>query len=304
MNDDMKKRINIFFFAAVSLFLFASCDRDQLSPESVIKESKTEKNQLDYWLESNFLKPYNIQFTYRYEYIESNMNYYTIPAEYDCAVVMAHLVKYLCVDTYDEVAGIDFTRQTFPKAISLYGGWLYNNNSTYILGYASSGKKFVLTGVNEVMEHVNNPEALNHYYIKTIHHEFTHILNQIKNYQTDFSAVTGADYLADSWSVAPNNVEANFRPKGFISAYAQHSSGEDFAEMLSIYITNPAEKWEEFMKASGTDGRAKIETKLELVKAYMRDSWNVDVDRLRSTILRRQNDIANGLVDLTDVTVR
>lgn len=300
---DMKTNIKIVFLSALSFLVLASCQKDNLSPESVIKESKTEKTELDYWLDANFLNPYNIAVTYRYQYIESNMNYYTIPTDYDCAVVMSHIVKYLCIDTYDEVAGVEFTRSTFPKSIAMFGEWLYNNNSTFILGYASSGKKFVLTGVNDVMKHVNKPDELNHYYIKTIHHEFTHILNQLKNYQTDFSAVTGASYVADSWSVAPNNRESVYRPKGFISDYAQHSAGEDFAEMVSIYITHTAAEWEEYMKKSGTEGRALIDAKLDLVKAYLQESWNINLDLLRDTILRRQDDISNGLVDLTDLSL-
>jgi hypothetical protein len=34
---------------------------------------------------------------------------------------MAHILKYLCMETYDEVAGIEFTRANFPKMFYLIG---------------------------------------------------------------------------------------------------------------------------------------------------------------------------------------
>ncbi len=80
---------------------------------------------MDKWLNDNYVKPYNIDFKYRFELNESDMNYYTVPADYDEAVIMAHLVKYLCIDTYDEVASVDFTREYFPKMFFLIGEFEY-----------------------------------------------------------------------------------------------------------------------------------------------------------------------------------
>ncbi|MBP5651597.1 MAG: hypothetical protein J6X00_02905, partial [Clostridia bacterium] len=79
-------------------------------------------------MEVNFRNPYNIDFKYRYEEIESDLNYYTVPAEFWQSVKMAHLVKYLCIETYNEVAGIEFTRAHFPKMFFLDGTWHFRNN--------------------------------------------------------------------------------------------------------------------------------------------------------------------------------
>ena len=57
----------------------SSCQRDVIEPESVIKDSTVEMNDFDRWLEVNFLKPYNIEFKYRYALNESDMGYYTVP---------------------------------------------------------------------------------------------------------------------------------------------------------------------------------------------------------------------------------
>ena len=287
-----------------------SCVKDTLSENSVIRVSETKQNDFDKWLEANFLLPYNIDFKYRFEMNESDMNYFTIPADYDYSIVMAHLVKYLCVETYDEVAGIAFTRRYFPKMFFLTGEWEYRNNGTIILGTAEGGKKIFLAGVNllgEALEkgygdYAGNPtESLNHYFIKTIHHEFTHILNQNVDYPVDFSMITGTSYVADSWSDAPYNKE--FLQNGFITDYAQHSDGEDFAEMLSEYITHSQAWWEEQIGKAGEKGYL-IEAKLDIVRNYMQDNFNIDIEVLRATVLRRQADVFAGRVDLHSIEIK
>lgn len=215
---------------------------------------------------------------------------------------MAHLVKYLCLESYDEVAGIDFTRNYFPKMIFTIGEWEYRNNGNIILGTAESGKKILLTGVNYLDTYKSSPAALNHYYFKTIHHEFTHILNQTKEYSAEFKLITGNSYVADSWSEEPFNV--GYLERGFISDYAQHSDTEDFAEMMSLYVTNSKEQWDEWMAEAGENGAPLLQAKLDIVKSYMKDSWGIDMDKLRDTILRRQADLAAGKVDLTDISVK
>ena len=299
----MKKYIAYFSAIVLSAMFISACQEDPLSPESVITVETVPQNDFDKWLDANFVDPYHIDFKYRYEMNESDLNYYTVPAAYDEAIIMAHLVKYLCIDTYDEVAGIDFTRNYFPKMFFLIGEWEYRNNGTFILGTAEGGKKILLSGINYLNDVLDmGADALNHYYIKTIHHEFTHILNQTKDFSTEFGQITGSGYVADSWSEAPYNTE--YLKNGFISSYAQHSDTEDFAEMLSIYVTNPQSYWDEQLKTAGNTSAELITSKLDLVRDYMKTAWSIDIDELRSTILRRQNDVIKGKIDLEDLTIK
>ena len=279
----------------------ASCVKETMSENSVIKVTETKKNDFDRWLEVNFLLPYNIDFKYRFEMNESDMNYFTIPADYEYSIVMAHLVKYLCIETYDEVAGITFTRWYFPKMFFLTGEWEYRNNGTIILGTAEGGKKIFLAGVNLLPQYMKTAEDLNHFYIKTIHHEFTHILNQNVDFPVDFSMITGTGYVADSWSDAPYN--RDFLKNGFITDYAQHSDTEDFAEMLSEYITHDQAWWDGQIAKAGEKGEL-INAKLDIVRNYMQDSFNIDIDVLRATVLRRQDDVFAGQVDLHSIEIK
>ncbi|MBP5537131.1 MAG: putative zinc-binding metallopeptidase [Bacteroidales bacterium] len=294
----MKKYIVYFTTILAALLLATACEQDNPDTSySVIADRIQEQNDFDRWLEANYVNPYNIDFKYRFELNESDVNYFTIPADMDNSIIMAHLVKYLCVDTYDEVAGIRFTRTYFPKMFFLIGEWEYRNNGTYILGTAEGGKKILLSGINYLDQYMVSADALNYYYIKTIHHEFTHILNQTLAYPADFKEISGSDYIADEW-----NLTSGWLQKGFITQYSQHSDREDFAEMLSTYITNTEEQWDAWMTQAG-DGAEIIQAKLDLVRSYMLSGFDIDIDVLRNTILRRQDEVMDGRVDLTSVSV-
>ena len=324
----MKKYIIIPIMLLALGFVAVSCSNDDLDGTSIITvNGNTPRTPLDDWLDANFLYPYNIQFCYRYEDNEVNMNYFNVPPKYENVIKLAHIVKYTCVESYNEVAGVDFTRQYFPKMFFLTGTWEFLNNGTIILGTAEGGKKIFLAGVNYLDDMLKGndhsgtfyfdsgsdvQEGLNRYYLKTIHHEFTHILNQTKHYSEEYQTITGADYVNDSWSDFPyDGIDENtgdstyyYLQHGFISAYSQKEHREDFAEIMSEYVCNSPEQWESWMKQAGPDGRALLEQKLAIVKDYMLTEWNIDLDKLRSTVLRREREVVKGIVDLDDMTVK
>lgn len=315
----MKK--TYLYIIPIMLFMLGltSCSEDKVDSQSVISADSYVQNDFDKWLEENYRIPYNIDFKYRYEEIESNYDYYTVPAEYWQSVEMAHLVKYLCIEAYNEVAGIEFTCAHFPKMFFLDGTWHFRNNGSFELGTAEGGRKICLMGINYldgVLDGTYDPtlniaDGLNHYYIKTIHHEFTHILNQNRDYPTSFRQVTPSSYVSDSQFSEP--YKSVFLKRGFITAYAQTNANEDFAEMVSVYVTNSAEWWEAQMEAAETTweedleqketGRVLIEQKLDIVRAYMADTWGIDIDALRDCILRRQTNVTTGKIDLRDLTI-
>ncbi len=328
----MKKHILSLLLVVATGFSLVACSDDELSSTSVIKETQLEETELDKWLEQNYVAPYNIAVKYRYEYNETDQYYYTIPPRYEDAVTMAHIVKYCCIEAYDEVAGLNFTRKYFPKQFYLEGEWHWlANGSGKVLGEAEGGKKIFLMGLNYINDYMGTVEMLNEFYLKTIHHEFSHILHQTIDYPSTFQMVTPSGYVSDKWTDSPYDV--GYRQRGFITDYSQQSHVEDFAETLSTYLTSTAEKWEEYMveasfemvtdtifdkngvpvyvdgklqteqRRVNTKGREYIEAKLDIVRTYMTDTWNIDIDLMRESILRRENDIVNGRIDLQDLTI-
>jgi substrate import-associated zinc metallohydrolase lipoprotein len=62
---------------------------------------------------------------------------------------------------------------------------------------------------------------------------------------------------------------------------------EDFAETYAQYITNPDALWAQKMAAAGEEGSAIILQKLDMIRTYMKDSWNIDIDELHKAVQHR-----------------
>ena len=295
----MRKNTFVLSLLAVVAVAFTACSEDELSGESVIKNPATAQTPFDNWLHRNFVMPYNIQIQWRYEDNESDMAYYDVPADSAQSVELARIIKYTCVEAYTKVAGIDFTRKYFPKLFIFLGEFEYPNNGAKKLGTAEGGKKIRLLGVNYVDELKKSRAGLDEYFLKTIHHEFVHILNQTKDYPRDFDKITPNGYVNDAWS-SDERLEG-YLPRGFITNYAQKEAREDFAEMVSTYIVSTPERWEAMMKAAeGIDksGREAIEKKLAICKLYYKENFGIDLDKVRDAVIERENDVVNGAYDL------
>lgn len=313
----MKKNILALSLLAAVATGFTACSDDALSSESVIKPSKTANTVFDKWLYKNFVVPYNIQIQWRYEDNESDMSYYDVPADSAQSVELAHIVKYTCVEAYTEVAGIEFTRRFFPKLFSFLGEFEYENNGNIKLGTAEGGKKIRLLGVNYIDRFKNNRTYLDEYYLKTIHHEFVHIVNQTKDYPREFGKVTPTGYVNDSWSSGKYGTD--YEKRGFVSAYSQKEEREDFAEVVSTYIISTPAQWDAIIKkATLVDkkgdpikdengkpapqpGVEALEKKLEICKRYYKETFNVDLDKVRDAVIERENNVVSGSYNLTNL---
>ena len=288
----MKMKRKILYYACTVWILslcFLSCSDEELDGTSKIVDSQKEENEFDRWILNNYVLPYNIDFKYRMEDIESDMNYQLVPADYNQSVRMAKLMKYLCLEAYDAIMGSkDFIRSYYPKMVHLVGSAAYRNNGTMILGTAEGGLKITTYYVNALELDI---KFLNHYYFKTMHHEFGHILNQKKPYSTDFDLISGPKYVNDSWNTAYTS-DAAAQKDGFISPYAASESKEDFVELFSIYVTSTTAEWNQKLTAAGTTGASLINQKFEIVYNYMLNSWDIDLNEFRAVIQERQNSLS------------
>ena len=306
----MKKNILALSLLAAVAAGFASCSDDDLSSESVIKRSTTTETAFDKWLYKNFVSPYNIQIQWRYEDNESDMAYYDVPADSAQSVELAHIIKYTCVEAYTQAAGINFTRRYFPKLFSFLGEFEYENSGNIKLGTAEGGKKIRLLGVNHLDRYKNNRAYLDEYYLKTIHHEFVHIVNQTKDYPREFGKVTPNDYVNDSWS--SSKYGTGFERRGFVTAYSQKEEREDIAEVVSTYIISTPAQWNAILAkavikddkgnaAKEQPGVTAINKKLEICKRYYKESFRIDLDKVRDAVIERENDVVSGNYNLTNL---
>ncbi|MEY8719761.1 putative zinc-binding metallopeptidase [Bacteroides stercorirosoris] len=290
----MKKYIYTLLFAAS--IVLGACSEDKLDSHSIFNTESPERDAFDTWLLLNYIVPYNIQFNYKYIDKESDNTYNLIPAEYDKCVAMAKLTKYLWIDSYNELLGETFIKTYCPRMIQLIGSKAYNSQGSVVLGTAEGGLKITLYNVNEL--DVNNPniDFLNTWFFKTMHHEFAHILHQTKNYSTDFNLIS-TDYQGPSWLNLESDEVAN--TMGFVTRYASFSPDEDFVEIISNYITHDAGYWQNVLNNGGALGRIKLEKKFDIVRKYLKDSWSIDIDKLRDIVQRRSGSLSE--VDLENL---
>lgn len=283
----MKKYI-IFLFALALTVGITSCSNDDPSSTSIFNTT-TSRDSLDLWLLNNYTYPYNVAFKYKWEDIESDKTYNLVPADSAKAAKLAIIVKYLWFDAYTEVAGEDFVKSNVPRIIFLVGSAAYNNNNTMVLGTAEGGLKITLYMVNSLTDAMlEDYSTLNEYYFHTMHHEFTHILNQKKPYDTNFNLITQSGYVSGSWY---QYTSSQAHQAGFVTPYAMDEGKEDFAEMMSTYVTTSESDWNAILSDAGTTGAALITEKLDIIRSYMKDSWGIDIDDVRDVVLRRAGDI-------------
>lgn len=276
----------------------SSCAEENLGT-SGIDTSSPHRTEFDNWLLDNYVKGYNIDFRYYLDDIQSDMKYNLVPADLDMSQKLAKIVKYLWLEAYDEVFdptgnNKDFMRKYAPKMIQLIGCAAVNPaNGTSVLGTAEGGIKVVLYNVNAI--NPTNVAMLNKYYFHTMHHEFVHILHQIKVIPVEFKTITPADYSPTGWQNRPT-LEA--LKLGFITPYASNEPQEDFAEIISSYVTMTDVAWNNALTdaaSDGADGAVKINRKLEMAKNWLKASWNIDIEQLRSIIAKRSANIGNIL---------
>lgn len=251
----LKLRILFFAFATMTAVEFMSCSDDNDFTPTIFDTTDYPLDKtvftfpLDTFIKKNFLVPYNLKFLYKMEDIGSDMNKNLVPAEYSQSIDLAVLSKYLWYDVYEKYAGEQFLKLYSPRVIHVIGSKNYNVSSgTETLGDASGGVKINLYNVNNL--NVSDIENMNEYFFKTMHHEFTHILDQTFLHPTSFNTISSSNYDASGWNDQPDSVVAGL---GFVSPYASSAYTEDWAEILANYITRDSISWAQLLETAKYD---------------------------------------------------
>jgi substrate import-associated zinc metallohydrolase lipoprotein len=300
------KYIKLLFIAFFTIVL-AACQDNGIENESIFDTSSPKRTEFDTWILNNFTLPYNIDFQYHYNDKLSDNEYNVVPARLDNSKAMAILLKHVWLDSYREAVGEDFVKANTFRVVQLIGSPEYSGQGSIVLGTAEGGIMVTLFRLNELDIHNIHieqddpfrsrgalPLDLNHWYFHTMHHEFCHILTQKKQYTTDFQAISAGKYHSTDWI---NVSDEESGQEGFVTGYASDQYNEDFAETYSTYITLSDEGWNALLKKAGDEGAAIILKKLDIIRTYMQDSWGIDIDKLRTVVNRRCNEVKT--LDLT-----
>lgn len=287
----MKKIIYSIFAVMMSLSVI-SCSKsdDNLDVDlSKFNTDITKENDIDKWLTTTFVNPYNIEVVYRYERNFTDVARDISPVYYEKVEPMMTAVLKTFLKTYEEVAGKAFIKKYTPKQFVLYGSPSYNDNGSITLGTADNGRRIVLYELNSLdftkPAQVKRP-------IHTIHHEFTHILNQNIEIPPAFEQISKSDYTAD-WTGSANTA-AVAKSLGFITQYSRSSFGEDFAEMTSFLLVDGQIAFENYCSTTNAKAAADLRAKEKLVIAYFKDYYNIDFKILQAAVQKSLKDNYNA----------
>ena len=218
--------------------------------------------------------------------MDSDFNFNLTPPRFERASDFAQIIKYCWIECYHEVGGVAFTRDTSPKEIILVGSEALDYTmGTTTLGTAKGGTTVMLYKLNALTDY-SYASVIG--YMHVMHHEFSHILDQKKKMDPLFGQISQQYYLGDQWMdyklLLP---DASFLKAGFVTDYSTSDEDEDFAEIYSQYLVQTDAQWAETLRLAGEDGAEganMILKKLKMVKEYMLENWNIDMDELRESV--------------------
>jgi len=243
----------IIFTVSCSVVLTSCRTEDDLSDSifdttvPVVDNTKSTA-EFDQWLYDNFVKPYNVEVQYQFNFPASDLSFQLAPADYNRSQLLAHMIRYLFYDVYTKYAGEEFMKEYGPRIFHFIGSTGYNaTTGTEVLGTAAGGVKITLYNVNEMKPYSPNVQynadditVLNERFFHTMHHEFSHILHQTKAYPVTFGQVTSGTYDPMTWQDRDSVVTHQL---GYVTHYGSSATYEDFVETLSCIITDTDVRW-------------------------------------------------------------
>ncbi len=273
----MKKLFSIktLMFTLVLGVMSCSSDGDSIG-ESQINTAPPILNDLDLWLRDNFVKDYNIEILYKWDINDTDLSRYIHPPYPSSVRPMAEALKKAWIEPYTTLGGPDFIKKIAPRQFTFAGGFNFDPNTpTRILGIAEAGSKITLfdldyldfTNINSIKEP-----------LKTVHHEYGHILNQTVPIPIIYSQINPENYDA-SWF---NRSNAQARELGYITAYASSQSGEDFVEMVSEMLTHSRADFDAIVESiQSAEAYSIIRFKESIVVEYYRTNFGIDIYELQ-----------------------
>ncbi|MBN9299950.1 MAG: hypothetical protein J0I41_23310 [Filimonas sp.] len=258
---------------------FVACKKDTftpIDPRSLNPDTTASNTALDQWLKTTFLDEYNINVIYHYHryYHEADRNVTPPDPQFVQPMMTTVLEGYIL--PYRKIAGEAFIKKTVPKEFVLYGSTSYDSQNIGYAGTATGGIRVNLFGVDNFSL---TPSFVTSR-LRVIHHEFTHILNQIFTMPPDFEKITASSYNA-AWTNTPVDTAHKY---GYVSSYASQNPVEDYAETTSSLLVSGQSWFDDWVRTStSTAGQLALRLKESNVVNYF-NTLGIDFRALQKEV--------------------
>ncbi|MCT4647310.1 MAG: putative zinc-binding metallopeptidase [Carboxylicivirga sp.] len=309
----IRDKIIIVFLLFAGLFWACEQEEDVNYIKEVVEESTDE---IDVYFRTNYLTPYGTAVRWKWDDKLVDNSKKVTPVKRELCIPMGEFVKKFWLEPFQVTqSGTDFMKEHFPPEIVLIGSPMYNADGISVtLGYADAGVRITFTQVNE-LDLKDKKWLLMQ--LRTAEHEYAHIVHQKHDLPNGFKQVSPANYRSTNWMNMAGDVQST-SPKisreaislGMVTDYGSSSDNEDFCEVVSMYLTSSPDEFKERYithepeteedgkkpapnAALVNRGRDLIAIKLNMVKKYYKDKFDIDLDVVRDEILKRINEELN-----------
>ncbi|WP_316808908.1 substrate import-associated zinc metallohydrolase lipoprotein [Pedobacter agri] len=274
----MKIRYYILGFLITAIAFLTACEKKEDLAEQVnamnFSHNLRTPTAIDNWLTDSITKPFNIQVKYYWDRSELSRSS-LVPVDESKVLPVSRLLLNSFLLPYKAESSDFFIKTYPPKQIILVGSAESSPNEII----AGSGRKITFYSLNYFDP--NNRVAVTEQ-IRTIHHDFAHVLMQYANYNAGYKTISNqADYIG---SEAENSTLPEAYAKGFITLNARNEPDEDFADMIAVLLVGGQKNFDNILMLAGTDGANRLRRKEAMVIDYYRQIWNIDFRALQTRI--------------------
>ncbi|NOU60853.1 substrate import-associated zinc metallohydrolase lipoprotein [Marinifilum caeruleilacunae] len=292
-----------FLFVIALILLQFSCDKND-GEKYVAPEIELSNHPNDVYLRENILKEYGTAIRWKWDQRFIRKGQSAEPIKEDLVIPITKIVEDLWIKPFIALSDDSekFIRDYMPKELVYIGSYIYNSNGSAILGYSESGARISLMNLNsyDLKDRIWLEDVL-----ITMHHEFAHIVHQNNGMPKAYHLISPKGYLGEGWRNGVSFTDAIKR--GMVSAYATDNQYEDFAELTSRYLVQDTiyfnstylKDWDcaQFINPEScheiNEGRELIRQKLNAIRTFYLDEFNIDIKILRDTIQKRMSAYEN-----------
>lgn len=234
-------------------------------------------NRLDIWLRGNFVEPYNIEVLYKWDINDTDVDRFLHPPFESSVRPVATALQKVWIEPYTIVGGEDFIKEIAPRQFTFVGSFNFNPNSpTITLGVAEAGTKITLFNIDYLdFSDINSIKEP----LRTVHHEYGHILNQNIPFDITYGQINPENYTAQ-WF---NRTDEEARELGYITAYGSSQEGEDFVEMIAEMLTNSKTEFDALVNGiANEESKSIIRQKEAMVAEYYSTNFEIDIYELQA----------------------